>query len=180
MGLDIIAYSKVNHVEELTDIEEFEEKYPFNSDSGRYTTGEGKFTFVYGNQDHPEHFAGMKQGVYSYEDEFGYRAGSYSGYNEWRRRLSFMALDAPPPTVWGNPEHYKDKPFFWLINFSDCEGYIGTEKCKVLAADFAKWQPRADAILDLDEDWCGWFVQKYADWRKAFELAAKGGFVDFH
>lgn len=185
MSLDVTAYSKVKHVEKLMDIDEFENKYRFDHDAGRYKIGDEKFTFVYdslinGDSFHPEHAVGMKGGAYSYEDEFGHRAGSYSGYNNWRQRLCLMALGVVPREVWNYPEAHKDEPFYLLIDFSDCEGYIGTESCKVLAADFAKWQPRADAILDLDEDWCGWFVQKYADWRKTFELAAQDGFVDFH
>lgn len=32
----------------------------------------------------------------------------------------------------------------------------------------------------LDNEGRGWFMQKYAEWREAFETAAQGGCVNFH
>lgn len=62
--------------------------------------------------------------------------------------------------------------FVELINFSDCEGVIGAEVAKKLAADFAAYQDKAGDKGD--------FARVYASWRKAFELAADGGAVCFH
>lgn len=116
---------------------------------------------------------------------FGFRAGSYGGYSQWRDQLAEMVglpevmlesygLSRPShaAAIWG--ERYTPGPFAELINFSDCEGVIGTAVSAKLAADFAEWQAKADAH---DDDW---FREKYADWRKAFEMAADGGCVEFH
>lgn len=65
-------------------------------------------------------------------------------------------------------------PFSELINFSDCEGTIGTAVSKKLAEDFAAFQAAADAVTDFHD-----FAKLYAGLRKIFETAARGGFVIF-
>lgn len=108
-------------------------------------------------------------------------AGSYSGYNRFREWLCDMAGIATPRAQWADPEHYDLLPFHELVNFSDCEGVIGSTACAELAKDFADYQGKADVYdgpgSEFDRDW---FRRKYADWRKAFELAEHGGCVEFH
>jgi hypothetical protein len=65
-------------------------------------------------------------------------------------------------------------PFSELIHFSDCEGVIGTAVSKKLAADFAAFDEKAKAAGNER------YYAKYQEWRKAFEMAANGGAVDFH
>ena len=62
---------------------------------------------------------GLLGGYDGVSAEVGFRAGSYSGYNEWRAILCRMAHGVDPAELWDNPEKYKGKPFFELINFSD-------------------------------------------------------------
>lgn len=115
---------------------------------------------------------GLPGGVYRVsEEERDFRAGSYGGYNHWRSQLAELtgkrasAIHNDPAPV---------GPFVELINFSDCEGFIGPKTSAKLAKDFADWQDRADAHGDE------YFAQRFADWRKAFELAAGAGVVKFH
>lgn len=126
-------------------------------------------------------------GVYLYADSFGFRAGSYGGYNGWRETLA--KLVGYPALPFERIEGYKPStvmshqigacnadsgPFYELLYFSYCEGTIGPKTSAKLAKDFAEWDEKAKA-LDAP-----FFYEKYCDWRKAFEMAAQDGAVDFH
>jgi len=65
-------------------------------------------------------------------------------------------------------------PFFELIMFSDCEGYIGPEICQKLADDFRKF---SDTVRLIDDQW---FKQSFFDMRSVFEDGAQSGYVKFH
>lgn len=89
--------------------------------------------------DHPEmeRASDIKEGYYDLTGEsFSFRAGSYSGYNFFRNLLSEAILGVPAKMVWERTEFYEKKPFFELINFSDCEGCMGPEVSKKLYNDF--------------------------------------------
>lgn len=174
MGLDITAYTKVKLIETLEDIEEWETKY-WMADNDTQTDYIYSGYFKDGNY-HKEWAEGLEPGgVYKYEDCHSFRAGSYSGYNRWREWLSMLGLGVMPETVWKNAKLYENKPFYRLINFSDCEGIISSKFSKELAKHFADHQSIVDAS-DSDE----YYKEKYTDWRKAFELAADNGYVSFH
>jgi hypothetical protein len=182
MGLDIAAYRG------LTRAAEGEGLHPEYAEEADYEHG---WFRLYKNDEFPGRAGEIDdEGIYRATEEFGFRAGSYSGYNEWRDQLA--ALVGHPSekhvvaasehlmlgdrwshaaSVWNNPA---PGPFMELINFSDCEGTIGTTVSAKLAKDFADWQEKADAHEDE------WFREKYADWRKAFEMAADNGCVVFH
>jgi len=114
----------------------------------------------------------VKEGIaYSYEDSFGFRAGSYSGYNEWRKWLAAL-VGSTPEKIW---EGEIVPAFKELINYSDCEGVIGAITSAKLAADFAKYNDAAKASNRNDYCYC-----IYQNWSKAFEMAADGGAVKFH
>ncbi len=104
--------------------------------------------------------------VYTYEDRFDFRAGSYSGYNQWRAELaSFAQGDA----------------FSELINFADNEGVIGPVVSKKLAKDFADNADRdVEYAKTLGYSNGEWWLSKYEAWKKAFEMASENGAVDFH
>lgn len=102
-----------------------------------------------------------------------FHAGPYSFYGMWRRDLARQF----------NPNAGKnngaDLPFYELIWFADNEGTIGPEAAADLLADFREhanqYAPQGgDPGL---RDWCR---ELYADWTRAFELAAQGGLVAFH
>jgi len=127
----------------------------------------------------PERTTPVSEGCYQYAEEFDFRAGSYSGYNRWRDQLSRFAHGVSPETVWGNAD-YVGKPFYELIEFSDCEGFIGPVVATKLSRDFQehtseaiKWSRQYGAEAD-------YWLQKYHDWMKAFRLASDNGVVRFH
>ncbi len=106
-----------------------------------------------------------------------FRAGSYGGYNAWRDILAKLAGYGSARGAWEASDAGRNNGPFWeLINFSDCEGTIGPVVAAKLARDFAEWEDRARAANSGDDYW----MKLYALWRRAFELAADGGAVDFH
>jgi hypothetical protein len=185
MGLDITAYSKLTKLDCVYDAD----GEPIDP-ATRKPLDWHDYTRVYINPDFPgradefEHKA-----CYAYDESHGFRAGSYGGYNDWRERLATLA-EYPAVEYERVPGYEPSKqlrrdaaawqglcegmPFVELVNFSDCEGTIGTAVSKKLAQDFAEWDERAKAIDDTR------FYERYCEWRKAFELAADSGAVHFH
>lgn len=117
------------------------------------------------------------RGVYRATEEYGFRAGSYSGYNWWRNELAKMAGYAAREHR-GETSYCLDcwdglaGPFSELINFSDCEGTIGSQYGAKLARDFAEFDTRAKAMGEE-------FYESSREWRKAFDMAADNGAVIF-
>lgn len=120
-------------------------------------------------------------------ESFDFRAGSYSGYSAWREQLARLARyphtsaddryaeQYPHATAaWTDPEETRGLPFWELINFTDCDGVLGTQVAAKLAQDFAALQSKADAHPDE------YFRTKYAAWRKACEMASDRGAIEFH
>jgi hypothetical protein len=183
MGLDISVFRKVTFVREMTEDEDEGDDWQ-------------RRCRISANPDFVERFDGMKDGLYEvsgdyerassakYEggepdpDRLHFRAGSYSGYSWWRSHLAKLAgYSAEHRGSWDVPAA---GPFVELVNFSDCEGAIGPKTSAKLAKDFADWQERADAYSVTIEEDGAWFASQYALWRKAFEMAAGEGVVDFH
>jgi hypothetical protein len=173
MGLDIMAYRKLT---------------PANGNEAFYETGELKYedgwTQFYKNLDFPGRADDIQDcHAYKAEDSEVFYAGGYGGYGRWRDQLAELAgypltkymqygqeQQSYAAACWEGAEG----PFSELINFSDCEGVIGAAVSAKLAKDFADHQAKADAHQDER------FRSKYAEWRKAFEMAADGGAVRFH
>lgn len=110
--------------------------------------------------------------VCSYKDSFHFRVGSYGHYLQWRNWLAIIS-------GWGSAEkcwkHDKSGgPFYELIHFPDCQGVIGPVVSAKLATDFAEFEPIAIEAGN------GEYLGLYCDWKKAFEMAADGGCVDYH
>lgn len=156
MGLDINAYKNIKIVEKP---ELDEDGYVLNWDS-EWMPGE---SMVWSEK----HFPGRGEGVnphtvYTWEDKFRFRAGSYSGYNWWRRALKQFA---------------KGNDFQELIEFADNEGVIGPVVSKKLANDFAENLEEAiEFAVHLDSEM---WLELYNDWKKAFEMASNNGAVEF-
>lgn len=174
MGLDITAYRKLTKVESPTQAQ---------LEGDEYDTRFRAHAVDWVEANWPGRTKGVEQGaVYTFTEQFGFRAGSYGGYNRWRDDLAKLAgyplathpaEDGGPsyaPGCWANPTG----PFAELINFADNEGVIGSEVSAKLAKDFAEFDERAKTHGDE------WFYESFCEWRKAFEMAADGGAVDFH
>ncbi len=169
MGLDITAYSGITKLNAHMN----DDGEAVDNQTGK-TLDWSAYCSPYVNPDFPEHAKSLEvSGVYGFEESFGFRAGSYGGYNQWRDALARMAGYAGGAQgAWDSDSG----PFWELINFSDCEGSIDAPVCAKLAADFASFQTKADAYAASNT----YFLELYASWRQAFEMAAKGGMVDFH
>lgn len=158
MGLDITAYKRLKIVKEP----ELDEDGDLLDWDTNWRPG--------GSMEWSEkHFPGRGEGidpnqVYSWEESFGFRAGSYSGYNWWRAKLEEFA---------------KGKAFQELINFADNEGVIGPVVSKKLAQNFSENETAAKEFAKTLDDG-EWWINQYYRWKKAFEVASDNGAVDFH
>ena len=189
MGLDITAWSHIKRSEDQ-DEDDF--------------TG----LRIWKNQSFPNHCE-LEGGNYEETDQtmtHAFRAGSYSGYNVFRSVLAQCTLGVISDEVWADPDKWMSKPFYELINFSDCEGTIGTKVSAKLYHDFKENRERFErnlrqeidfnketedplslepefilpGIADLDEMSIDYYIEQYENWTRAFELAKDGGVVDFH
>jgi hypothetical protein len=105
-----------------------------------------------------------------YESYWRTGAGSYGGYNMWRRELAELGgisgdYSQEPPA---------GAPFAELVWFPDNEGVIGPVVAKKLLKDFQDHFEKAKDTLD------NYSFDKYVDWMKAFEFASDNGAVEFH
>jgi len=142
--------------------------------------------------DHEPQFEGLTEGWYvetSASEAHRFRAGSYSGYSRWRSQLSMLVNGVPSEVVWGDDAKYKGSPFYEQINFADNEGTIGPVVAKKLYEDYCNFLPIAEDVttwakrLQYDNaciDEHEYFLLKYKDWMRAFELASQNGLVSFH
>jgi len=151
MGLDIYAYSNISI-----------------NDSDSDNDGLHIYSSVF-KQENMKSFEGV---ALDYGEEFTFRAGSYSSYNRARAELCQLINGVEPEDFWEIEEN-ESKPFYWLINFSACGGYIGTSYCEILKNDFDKhWS----TIQDKGSEYLKVVM---ADFKQAFELAANNGLVQF-
>ena len=179
MGLDISYASKINF--EKRREPDFEEMHQ-NS------------VFLYPNDSLLDQSEGIKNGEYISEGIQGsFRAGSYSGYSSWRRTLAKM-IGWEIEDLWQHvgtlvqrnenlnnvlsesDELKVDIPFVELLNFSDCEGFIGPKTSAKLHADFLEWDEKAKVS---DPFKGGYFYETYKEWTEAFKVASDGGCVIF-
>ena len=162
MGLDIAAYRRLKVVE-----------YPKFDEYGDLENWDTEWLPGESMEWSEEHFPGRGEGVdsktvYTWEEEFGFRAGGYGAYNWWRSQLNLFA----------NSDH-PSNDFMELINFADNEGVIGPVVSKKLVEDFEKNEEKAKAFSKTLKEGKWWFGQ-YLNWKKAFKMASDNGAVDFH
>lgn len=147
------------------DITAFAQHYPSDEDRG---------TFAYINPDFPGQADDVKEGYYvSCGDSLYFRAGSYSGYNEWRRWLAGL-VGTTPEKVWGDKPQI---PFYELIDFADNEGTIGPAVSAKLRDDFLNNLEKARNDETAKNE--PYYFQKYICWLNAFTIAAQDGMVMF-
>ena len=104
-----------------------------------------------------------------------WRAGSYSGYNGFRNMLASLA-GVSITDVWKLPNLYWEVPFFELLNFSDCEGTVGTEAAKDLLVDFIQHRPQFVAMVASDDPY---WISLYDNWIHGLTLASENGVLYF-
>ena len=191
MGLDITAISQIEPVEIPEDIELWSDEYYDWEEEQNFP---GSVWNLYQSPNFPEQGEGLPDGsVVSKGEDFSHRAGSYSGYNDWRRLLARAALGMSDEEVWNKIDSgvsYSEVPFGELINFSDADGVIGPIASQKLYNDFVKYEEPIMKKLDrfylkfedyeIDGETYDWFKFKYKDWKETFRVASNNGAVIFH
>ncbi len=186
MGLDISAVSNIKIIEFVP---EYDEDYD-DGDSPRQD---------YINPHFPHAVPEDWQGEYviwkqtSRSKYHGFNAGSYSGYGLFRSTLAQYSMDVDTygqgrgeefEKAWEAVYEAVDKPFFEVINFSDCEGVFYGDACDKLYNDFemcrADWTVWLEAETPFPAYERDYFVTKYDNFTKAFALGRENGIVSFH
>lgn len=201
MGLDISVYKNAKKVTDPDEVK-YVMEHPDAPSEGAYEKG---YRIPYLNDAFESRFEGLEVTPYEFAEEWGFRAGSYSGYGSWRRELAELVGVQDLESFWRTCDAMEkqgvtpDLPFWQLLHFSDCEGAIGPVACKALAKDFAEWEERAVefAKRKYEEEMAakglgdrfpwdenghsdmGWWLNKYREWKKAFEDGVEG-WVAFH
>ncbi len=170
MGLSVSAYS---HVKQITANynEEIDEFVDLNGNIiSKYT----QICIIPDFADRALEFSNNT--LYDYDRSIRFSAGSYSGYGHWRSWLAEFAgyqitnlATTPLQAAWMSDEG----PFWELINFSDCEGTIGTEISQKLLKDFQQF---SDKLKNVSHSL---HVEYYNSFQSAFEIASQNGFVKF-
>lgn len=180
MGLDIHAASHLRYVRAIPEDDEFN-RLEEEINRQDKCLDEGYFLLSPNDPAWEGHLAGMEPGLYEYTaqtEQHSFRAGPYSYYNLWREHLSRLALGVEPSTVWEDPAQFAGRPFVELIDFTDCDGRIGTRLAAKLAADFRAHADRAEEFAASLDDGDS-FLDNYRDFTRAFELAAQQGALAF-
>jgi hypothetical protein len=98
-------------------------------------------------------YCDLEEGRYEFNGEYySFRAGSYSGYNEFRKLLSLSANGISDSDVWESPDSSSALPFYYLINFSDCEGTIGPSIAELLWDQFTTHRSRVISNITDEPD----------------------------
>lgn len=157
MGLDVLACNRIHWLDAWYDEEN---GTAVLRDTGKVLNWD-QFFVANINPDFPGRADEIEHGaLYGFDKEIRFRAGAYSTYNRWREKLARFAGYTSQEDCWSGTEG----PFWELINFSDCEGDLGTATCRKLLADFRSFH-------SMDED--------YLAWMSLFEHAADNGVVRF-
>ena len=163
MGLDIIVYSKLRKNEYLSAISD-EEKEELDGDCLIMSPALTEIDEAFPGRAEPLKYNGD---VYDCENYESINIGSYSTYGWFRRALEAFSE---------NRDYFNE-----LINFSDCEGVIGSIVSKKLYEDFSsnaesfeQWVNQKYSVIDGM-----WLLQIYYKFESAFGIAKDGGAVEF-
>ena len=103
-----------------------------------------------------------------------FRAGSYSGFHIWRRRLAKLGgVDLDEMVGFSsdcncNSQKWtKEEPFYELLDHSDCEASLTPKKCKELQQDFNYFENYAKKLWF--EPMQNWDFQRFMSWKGAIE-----------
>ena len=112
-----------------------------------------------------------------------FRAGSYSGYNQFRNLLCWAIHGICQEDFW-NSKNSDEEEFGALIDFSDCEGTICYSVAAELHRSFKNNRKRFKDYLnslgdDLSFEDGHYFMEKYDDWTKATRVASDNGLLIF-
>lgn len=165
MGLDITAYAIANRIGNSAD-----------------EPGYGQANLCVAWSPHNQH-DGLEPGLYEVTGEFDFRAGSYSGYNEFRNILAKSLGWDSAEACWRDDP--LSKPLGKLINFGDNEGFFGPTSSAELAEQMRAHGESFVAYVatlpdDFSPEYRDYLKSRYTLFEKAFTLAANSGAVKFH
>lgn len=188
MGLDIVAYSKIDKKPDER-VSEILEKALLRIYDENNILIEVDEHFEKTREDLHYRAPDLTKGDWYKSKEtktYHFRAGSYGYYNAFRRYLCEALLGVMPDTVWRNPENYLNSPCYELIDFSDCEGEISWSIAEKLYNDMVQNEEKFKAYLEalvadgiLTEPSLNYYLGTYAGFKNAFELAKEEGVVIF-
>lgn len=163
MGLDIIAYSKLKKNEHLSTMSE-EDREDLDINCLIMSPVLTEIDEAFPGRAEPLKYNGDIYTCGSYKE---YGIGSYGTYGWFRRALEAFSEDRDC--------------FNELIDFSDCEGVIGSIVSKKLYEDFSsnaesfeQWVYQKYSVVDGE-----WLLRIYCKFESAFEIAKDGGAVEF-
>ena len=107
---------------------------------------------------------------------------SYGGHSMFRNALRVIG-EWDMLSGWEGIQSQADKPFYELVNFSDCEGVLGPIACANLYEDFVEYADRAQSYFAFEaetSEYGDWRWEHYQSWMRSFEITRDTGFVDFH
>jgi len=178
MGLDIYAYSNIEKVENVQfdidgdptdpivqeqvddgDLRRFFLNPYFD---GRHGDISGEHLYRFQEREHSLQIGYMLYGRFRKE------LAKLAGYP----KVEYMGEFREDAAAWDGS--CAGMPFEPLINFSDCEGTIGSEVCSSLLADFNNFEEKAK---DFSEEYK--FFENYMALKKAFEIGSRNGAVVF-
>jgi len=112
-----------------------------------------------------------------------FRAGTYGGYSQFRNLVSLSIHGCSSEYIWDNEEEYISTPFIEIINFTDCEGYLGASVAEKLYSDFRVYASRFAKyvyanIEDVDDR--NDMIIIYDNWIKALKVAKDNGIIIFN
>lgn len=163
MGLDIIAYSKLKKDEYLSAMSE-EDREDLDINCLIMSPVLTEIDEAFPGRAEPLKYNGDIYTCGSYKE---YSIGSYGTYGWFRRALEAFSE---------NRDCFNE-----LIDFSDCEGVIGSVASEKLYEDFSsnaesfeQWVKREFDAYDSEL-----LLQMYRKFESAFEIAKDGGAVEF-
>lgn len=190
MGLDIRAYSHINIVGTAAEYNEaLEESWETPVDVNQ--------DWISPHFPHavPEGYEPDSYILWHYTaetEDHGFRAGSYSGYGLFRSTIAgaFLGTDdlytshTQERDDWDVVYKSVGMPFYELVNFSDCEGIFFGPVCEKLYQDFVTHRAEYEDYVNNRNPYPAWeteyFMSRYDDFTRAFDLARHDGLVSFH
>jgi len=188
MGLDISVVINLREVKVPKEIDTYSDEY-YDWQREEYPFEDVWGLSQVGNYDQ-DRYGNYPPGTYLAENISGFRAGSYTGYGEWRNILAKVGAGFPGGSDEAWRHDGEEYPFEELINYSDADGYIAAPITDKLCNDFVSFEKEMYDIVDKawlkihptieltgeDKDW---FLSKWDDWKDAMCTASGNGAVIF-
>ena len=106
-------------------------------------------------------------------DVYSFRAGSYSGFNDFRTWLAgIVSVDINKFIGYGGTKDWDGIPFEEFLYHSDCDGELNTEQCLELYGDFCMYLMVAGNNNNDEEH--EYYFDTYMDFFNSFKMVKNG------